>query len=134
MPLRSLVVVAVCAVIIATAAVGSSRFVGAHKILEDRIDELVSNDTGVGKVKKNLSPYCFLGACPKVSKVTETDLDIAETERLVLAGLRRYQYEPGTGSQQWRAYNRANTTIKSRIERKGSGEGSVIYWEASATK
>lgn len=134
MPFRSFAIIAVCVTIIATAAIGTSRLYGTHRALEDRIDELVSVDSAVGKVKKNLSPYCFLGSCPKVSKTTETDLDITETERLVLSGLRRYQYEPGVGTKQWRSYNRAKTVLRIRIERRGDGFGSVIYWEASATR
>ena len=131
MPLRSFIIVAVCASLVAGAAMLSSRTVGSHKLMQDRIEEILTNDTTQGGVERNLSPYCFLGACPKVAMRTEVPNPVGETERIILANLRKYQYTASEGSADWRTYTRPGNQIRYRLERDADGSGTLIYWEAS---
>jgi hypothetical protein len=131
MPLRSFIVVIVCAVLVAGAAILSSRTVGLHKMMQNRIEEILPNDTTIGGVERNLSPYCFLGACPKVAMRTKVPYMVGETERLILMNLRKYQYTASGGSGLWRTYIRSKNQIRYRLERYADGSGTLIYWEAS---
>jgi len=131
MPLRSFTIIVVCLMLVAGAATLSSRTVGSHKKMQDRIEEILTNDTIQGGVERNLSPYCFLGACPKVGMRTIAPYPVGETERAILLNLRKYQYTVGSGSESWRTYTRSDCQIRYRLERDAGGLGTLIYWEAS---
>jgi hypothetical protein len=131
MPLRSFIIAVVCATLVAGAALLSSRTVGSHKMMQDRIEEILTNDTIQGGVERNLSPYCFLGACPKVAMRTAVPNSVGETERIILMNLRKYQYTARDGSASWRTYTRPGNQLRYRLERDADGSGTLIYWEAS---
>jgi len=129
MPFRSVVIWCFCTLAVGVAAVIGSRTYGPHRYLEDRIDEILEGDEAEGGVGRNLSPYCFLGSCPKVSKRTRFSGGTREAERSILEGLRRYQYSAALGESGWRTYARDDAEIRYRIGRSEDG-GAILYWEA----
>lgn len=129
MPFRSVVILCLCALAVGVAAVAGSRTYGPHHYLEERIDEILESDEDDGDVGRNLSPYCFLGSCPKVSKRTRFSGSVREVESAVLDGLRRHQYSAAFGGAGWRTYVRNDATIRYRIGRSEDG-GATLYWEA----
>lgn len=131
MPLRSFTILVVCASFVAGAVMLSSRTVGSHRMMQERIEEILTNDTTQGGVGRNLSPYCFMGACPKVAMRTGVPYSVGETERIILANLRKYQYTASEGSASWRTYTRPGNQLRYRLERDADGSGTLIYWEAS---
>lgn len=132
MPLRSFFVILTCVSLVAGAAVLSSRTVGGHKAMQTRIEEILADDTTRGGVERNLSPYCFLGECPKVGMRTEVAEGIGETERTIKTNLRKYQYTAISGSATWTTYGRPGNFLRYRLERSAGGKVTLIYWEASA--
>jgi len=131
MPLRSFIIAVLCAGLVAGAAVISSRTVGSHKMMQNRIEEILTNDITQGGVERNLSPYCFLGVCPKVAMRTEVPTAMGETERIILMNLQKYRYTASKGSDSWRVYTRPGSQLRYRLEWDADGSGTLIYWEAS---
>jgi hypothetical protein len=129
MPFRSYIIIGLCLIITGVGIVGISWTYGSHKNLETQIEEFLSNDTDPIHLSRNYSPYCALGACPKVSATTRVQGGIADVDRDIQESLSRYQYKSVDGGGKWAPYQRGDLYVRYWVERLDS-QTVLVHWES----
>jgi hypothetical protein len=127
MPLRTYVILLACAVTVAIGSIAMSWSFGPHHQLEQTLQTMLQDDTE-GSVRRNFSPFCAVGSCPKVSMTSTLPVDASQAESIVRLALARQSFDTEYDDG-WYRSTRPGTSIRYRILRDGSL--ARIEWEAA---
>ncbi len=126
--MRSFLVISVCFLLTCVGAVAISWTYGPHQQLQKELDMVLNDDTKLSDVKRNYSPYCALGSCPKVAATTELNLDPAKAAERLRRAMDQREFAAGDGDPVWSEYSRKGLILRYQITQIEGGS-SRISWE-----